>query len=287
MLGISVGAQLLSARSYAALARLLRSEAAALAADRAAAVAWPPPAAEEPAAAPGLPRPVDPDTEPAVLVRVFGEPAATGTQPGTPLALEIVSYLALTGGVSPRTLAASIWPYGVTVAERDATLSRVADWLGTDAAGRPRLRRDDDGRLRLSEEVQLDWHLFVALAQRGGEEDVLRALELVRGPLVEPHLPRRYAWVARERVAHELPAYVVDVAHRAAAAYLAASRPDGAVAAARAGLRADPQSGLLWDDLVAASRERDGEVGAARVGAERAAALGEPAAEPAPARLSA
>jgi nucleoid-associated protein YgaU len=284
VLGISVGAQLLTARSYAALARLLRSEATALAADRAAAVSWPAPA-EEPPVAPELPRRVDPDVEPAVLVRVFGEPAVTGAPPGTPLALEIVSYLALTGGVTPRTLAASIWPYGVTVAEREATLARVGDWLGTDAAGRPRLRRDEDGRLRLADDVQLDWHLFVALAERGRDEDVLRALELARGPLVEPRLPRRYAWVARERVAHQLPAYVVDVAHRAAAGYLAAGRADGAVAAARAGLRVDPLSGQLWDDLVAATRERDGEAGAARVTAERSAALGEPT--PEPARLSA
>lgn len=282
VLGISVGAQLLSARSYAALARLLRTEAAALAADEVAAAG---PALDPVPTAPELPRPVDPDASPAVLVRIFGEPAVTGADPGTPLALEIVSYLALTGGVTPRALAASIWPYGVTVAERDATLARVTDWLGAAADGRPRLRTDPDGRLRLSDEVQLDWHLFVALARRGGEQDVLRALELVRGPLLEPRLPRRYAWVARERVAHELPAFVVDVAHRAAVSYLAVGRPDGAVAAARAGLRVDPGCGQLWDDLVAASRERDGEAGAAYVLAERAASLGEPA--PTPARLTA
>ena len=295
VLGISVGAQLLSARSYAALARLLQAEAVALAADRAG-----PPAAEwglavpdgpaEPPAAPALPRPVDPDVEPAVLVRVFGEPevgGAAGLRPGTPLALEIVSYLALTGGVTPRALAASIWPYGVTGAERAASLARVRDWLGEDAAGRPRLREDPDGRLRLSEEVQLDWHLFVALAARGDDADVLRALELARGPLVQPRLPRRYSWLARERVAHELPAYVTDVAHRASTAYLARGRADGAVAAARAGLRIEPASGQLWEDLVAAVRDRDGEAGAARVLAERDAALGttEPVAQPA--RLSA
>src|SRR5829696_3143246 len=223
VLGISVGAQLLTARSYAALARLLRVEAGALAADRAAAASWPPPVDPAPAA-PELPRPVDPDTEPPVLVRIFGEPGVSGTAPGTPVALEIVSYLALTGGATPRALAASIWPYGVTVAERDATLARVGEWLGTGADGRPRLRTDEDGRLRLAEEVQLDWHLFVALARRGEDEDVLRALELARGPLLEPHLPRRYAWIAREPVAHQLPAYVVDVAHRAATAYLACGR---------------------------------------------------------------
>ena len=286
VLGIRLGAQLLTARSYAALARLLRAEAATLAADdtaalRAAAGAeaperGPAPVPERPPA-PALPRRVDPDGEPPVLVRIFGEPGVDGADrllPGTPLALEIVSYLALVGAVTPRALAASIWPYGVTAAERDGTLARVREWLGEEADGRRRLRLDEDGRLRLSDDVQLDWHVFVALASRGGDDDVLRALELARGPLVEPRLPRRYTWIAREPVAHELPAYVVDVAHRASVAYLALGRADGAVAAARAGLRVVPECEQLWEDLAAAVRERDGERAAERVAEQRAEALG-------------
>lgn len=282
VLGVTVGAQLLTARSYAALARLLRAEAAA--AEPAPAVpapAWAPlsavPAEVEPLTVPALPRPVDPDGEPAVLLRIFGEPAVDGTDrllPGTPLALEIAGFLALTGGVTPRALAASVWPYGVTVAERDATLARVGDWLGTDATGEPRLRLAEDGRLRLSGDVQLDWHVFVALAARGGDEDVLRALELARGPLVEPHLPRRYTWIARDAVSREMPAFVADVAHRASAGYRAAGRLDGAIAAARAGLRVEPASGPLWADLVAGVRERDGEAAATRTLADQAAAVG-------------
>ena len=291
VLGVQVGAQLLSARSFAALARLLQAEAASAAVDREAAVAaarsWLPPSAPagvaspvEPAVPPALPRPVDPDTPPAVLVRVFGEPEAEGGPqllPGTPLAVEIVAHLALRGAVTPRALAAAAWPYGVTAAERDATLTRVGDWLGADAAGEPRLRLDDDGRLRLAADVQLDWHVFVALASRGADADVLRALELARGPLAAPHLPRRWTWLARERVVRELPAYVVDVAHRLAATYLGRREWDGAAAAARAGLRVEPAAEVLWDDLVAAVRERDGGPAADRVLAEKAAVLGEPA----------
>ncbi len=287
VLGVSVGAQLLSVRSYAALARLIRAEAEAAAPVPAAPV-WAPLSAVpqqpvEQLAVPALPRPVDPDREPAVLLRIFGGPGVDGADrllPGTPLALEIAGYLALNGGVTPRALAASVWPYGVTVAERDATLARVGDWLGTDAAGQPRLRLDEDGRLRLSDEVQLDWHLFVALAARGGDEDVLRALELARGPLVEPHLPRRYTWIARDPVSHELPAFVVDVAHRAAGGYRTAGRLDGAIAAARAGLRVEPASGLLWDALVDDVRERDGDAAAGRVLADRAEALTAPLTDP-------
>jgi hypothetical protein len=303
VLGVTVGAQLLTARSYAALARLIRAEAAVAEPEPTAA---PPPVwapvsgaqaatAQEPAdelVLPGLPRPVDPDREPAVLLRIFGEPAMDGTDrllPGTPLALEIAGFLALSGGVTPRALAASVWPYGVTVAERDATLARVGDWLGTDADGQARLRLDEDGRLRLSDDVQLDWHLFVALADRGDESDVLRALELARGPLVEPHLPRRYTWIVRDPVAHEMPAFVADVAHRAATGYLAAGRLDGAIAAARAGLRVEPASGVLWDDLVQAIRERDGEAAANRALADKVAAINPPATDPRgiPARLTA
>jgi hypothetical protein len=101
---------------------------------------------------------------------------------------------------------------------------------------------------------------------------VLRALELARGPLVEPHLPRRYTWLARERVVHELPAYVVDIAHRQAVAYLGRHELDGAVAAARAGLRVETVSELLWDDLVAAVQERDGPAAVQRVMDEKRAA---------------
>jgi hypothetical protein len=301
VLGVEVGAQLLTPRSYKALAGLLAAERAAAelelqAATEAAAALVPagtpegvhPPA--EPGVYPELPREVDPDVTPAVLVRVFGEPLADGGDqlpPGTPLAVEILAYVALAGAVTPRALASAVWPYGVTAAERDATISRISDWLGTDAAGQARLRLDDDGRLRLSDEVQLDWHLFVALTARGSEPDVLRALELVRGPLATPHLPRRYSWLARERVTHELPAYVVDVAHRLAVSYLAHRQHDGAAAVAGAGLRVEPLSELLWDDLVAAVRERDGASAVQRILEQKAALTAEPIADPPAVRLTA
>ncbi|MBI1759422.1 MAG: LysM peptidoglycan-binding domain-containing protein [Actinobacteria bacterium] len=286
VLGLTVGAQQLSPRSYAALARLLRAEADATVAAERAAAARPATIGAGPAdvtllpvqpeaIAPALPRPVDPDAPAGVRVRIFGEPAAEGGEslaPGTPLAVEILSFLALAGPVTPRRLAAAVWPYGVTEAERDASLDRLQRWLGLDGAGAPRLRFVD-GKLALSPDVQLDWHLFVALAQRDEEEALLRALELARGPLAEPHLPRRYSWLHRQPVARELPAYVVDVAHRLAQRYLVRRAFDGAVAAARAGLRVEPLSDLLWHDLVTAVRGRDGDTAAERVLAERATQL--------------
>jgi len=297
-LGLRVGAQQLSARSYAAVARLMHAEyVATVEAERqrasligsvTAAAGLPlteptPPAelaamlAEVPAESitPTVPTPVDPDHPYGVLVRLFGEPGAEGgdsLSPGTPLAVEILSYLALSGPVTPRNLAAAVWPYGVTEAERDASLDRLTTWLGADPTGRPRLSTVD-GYLTLSPDVRLDWHQFVAYAARGGEADLLRALELARGPLAEPHLPRRYTWLARQPVAQELPAFVVDTAHRLAQRYLARAEYDGAAAAARAALRVEPLSELLWDDLVIAVRNRDGDRAAEHAAAEKAAAL--------------
>ena len=233
------------------------------------------PALPDTSVRPVLPRPVDPDVAPRILVRVFGEPTVEGGDdlpPGTPLSVEIVTFIALTGSVTPRAMASAVWPYGVTSAERDATLSRVGSWLGTDAAGRPRLRLDE-GRLSLSDDLQLDWHRFVALAERATDADVLLALELARGPLAEPHQARRYTWLARNPVTHELPAYVTDVAHRLARSYQSRGEFDGAAAASRAGLRVDLTAEVLWDDLTAAIRDRDGEAAAQRVADERTAAL--------------
>jgi hypothetical protein len=302
-LGLRVGAQQLSARSYAAVARLMHTEyvatvdaerqRAALVGGLTVAAGLPltepvsgatvPPAqlatmlTEVPAETitPTVPRPVNPDEPYEVLVRIFGEPGADGgdaLSPGTPLAVEILSYLALSGPVSARNLAAAVWPYGVTEAERDASIDRLTAWLGASPSRRPRLSTVD-GLLTLSADVRLDWHQFVGFASRGGDADLLRALELARGPLAQPHLPRRYTWLAREAVAHELPAFVVDTAHRLAQRYLARGEYDGAAAAARAALRVEPLSELLWDDLVVAIRNRDGERAAEQAAAEKAAAL--------------
>lgn len=295
VLGLTVGAQQLSARSYAGVARLLQAEAAADRSATAPAVtsdgtpdgaAAATPYGPVSGVTPTLPRPIVPERS-AVTIRIFGEPSVEGAglRPGTPVSVELVSYIALVGEVSPRALASAVWPYGVTRAERDAAIERAQNWLGTAADGQPRLRTTDGGRLRLADEVQLDWHQFIALTADGEEHAALRALELVHGPLAEPHQARRYAWLAREPIARELPAYVIDVAHRLSATYLERLEYDGAAAASRAGLRVDPDSTLLWDDLTTAIERRDGPFAVQALRAERDAALG--TAESSIARLSA
>jgi len=279
VLGLRVGAQQLSPGSYAAIARLIQSEAAAIRASEApappAVVPQPDlPVAQRTAVHPVLPRPVDPAAT-KVLVRIFGEPAVDCAElpPGTPLAIEIVTFVALHGEVSPRALAGAVWPYGVTQAERDAAIGRAAEWLGTAPDGDPRLRLSDGGRLTLSPDVALDWHLFIELSRRDDDASVLDGLGYARGPLAEPRAPRRYAWLARDAVSEELPAYTVDIAHGVAADYLDRGEYDGAAAATKAGLRVDPRSRELWDQLVAAVRGRDGAGAAAVVEAARDSAL--------------
>lgn len=208
---------------------------------------------------PVLSRPVDLDAPAGVLLRILGEPCVYSgiSAPTTPDVVEICVYIALLGSARTEALAAALWPRGVAATERDALLRQAADWLGRDQGGAPRLRYVGD-LLTLSDDVLLDWHLFVALVRRGRYGDVARALDLIRGPLAQPCPPRRYTWLVRGRVAHEAPPYLVDVAHRESRASLGRGDLDAAVAAAQAGLRAAPMSRVLWEDVADAVRRRDG-----------------------------
>ena len=55
------------------------------------------------------------------------------------------------GGVHPNVLTGAVWPRGVTTEVRDAAVSRVQAWLGTDEQGRPNLATNDAGRHRLGQ----------------------------------------------------------------------------------------------------------------------------------------
>jgi hypothetical protein len=178
-----------------------------------------------------------------------------------PLATEIVVYLAThPGGVHPNVLTAAIWPRGVTDEVRDATLARVQDWLGSDDLGRPHLAADASGRLRLGSGVRVDWHVFrtlIAQAEQaaGGPREETRlaqALGLVTGPFLAGTERGRYAWIVTDGLGYEVAARVGDAAHRLAELRMASGDPEGAMDAARAGLRLVPDDELLWRDLLTA-----------------------------------
>ena len=197
------------------------------------------------------------------------------------LAVEMATFLALQSGpVHPSVLAASMWPRGVTPEVRDATVERVREWLGDDTEGSPLLRSDDDGRLSLSPDVAVDWAAFCDLAQRSRvaasreERELLRrALQLVRGELLEDRPTGRYSWLPRTRLETVVVEVVVDTAHRLAELCGQDGDPAGAAAAAEAGLRAAPASQLLWRDLIRAEFESGGHAAASEAAGRMADVL--------------
>ncbi|MBE3008854.1 hypothetical protein IL992_06590 [Microbispora sp. NEAU-D428] len=212
---------------------------------------------------------------PAIEVRILGPIEISPVNPleegRAALAHELVVYLAThPDGVHPAVLTGVLWPRGVQLAVRDATIARVAEWLGRDSEGRPHLFLDRSGRLRLGPEIRTDWRLFQDLVRQAGEwadaadPDGLRsgdmeasllerALKLVRGPLLNGRPPDRYAWLAADPLEYDVTAWVADAAHALCEIRLARHDPHGAVAAARAGLLLAADDEGLWRDLLRAA----------------------------------
>lgn len=261
LLGLDVDAQRLPSAQYRAVVDLFRT-----ATDLAAAPAAPRP---RPPGAPGVALGATPaalQRPAAVEVRLLGpvEVRAPGTleEGRAEACTEALVHLAThPDGVHPTVLGGAVWPRGVSTAVRDATVARLRDWLGRDAAGRPNLATGEDGRLRLGPDVRTDWADFETLLRLAGadpsgegeEAHLQRALSLVRGPLLQGRRPRRYAWLAREDLEYEVPARIADAAHRLVELRLAKADARGAVAAARAGLRGAPDEEGLWRDLLRAT----------------------------------
>ncbi|MFI7127442.1 BTAD domain-containing putative transcriptional regulator [Nonomuraea sp. NPDC050153] len=240
-LGFDVQAQLLPRRHYQALIDLFRT------ASRVDGEAVP---EAEPLA--GL-------HPPAVEVRMLGPIEVTGLRPleegRLALAAELLVYLAThPGGVHPSVLGGVLWPRGVQDMVRDATIARVAEWLG-----REHLLTDEAGRLSLGPDVRTDWALFRELVRRSQGDPTARAvllekaLGLVRGPLLSGRQPGRYAWLAAEDLEYDVAAEVADAAHQLCELRLAHGQPDAAVAAVRAALLLAVDDEGLWRDLLRAT----------------------------------
>ena len=124
----------------------------------------------------------------------------------------------------------------------------------------------------------MDWQVFRALVARAGpgaspgaapdgqqpvpggtaglpgEADWLaRAMDEVQGQLLDGRDPGRYGWLATDPLEYEASALVADTAHRLSRLRLAARDSDGAMAAARRGLRLAFSDELLWRDLLTAA----------------------------------
>ncbi len=255
-LGFDVQAQLVPVRQHEAVAGLFTAAA------RTEGVPLTPP---DPHAVP--PDQLEPGDSPPAGISILGPVsvrAPGGLEPDrVPLVTELVVYLAThPGGVHPNVLAAALWPRGVAAEIRDTAVARATEWLGTDGIGRPHLAADASGRLRLGTGVRVDWLVFQALAGHaelapaGSAEEadyLTRALDLVRGELLDGRPPGRYAWLATDDLDYEVSARVADTAHRLGTLRLATGDPDGAMDAARAGLRLAFDDELLWRDLLRAA----------------------------------
>ncbi len=255
VLGFDLAAQLLPASQYGAVADLFRTATRAGGVDLSGPDDDGAPSAQ---LVPGSRMPV----EIGLLGPLTVEAPGPVDGPRQALSTELVAYLAThPGGVHPNVLTGAIWPRGVPSEVRDAALARVQAWLGTDDVGRPNLTTDAAGRLRLGSQVRVDWLAFRALLAQAGhaaesgrtDEEAAaleRALGLVRGQLLEGRDPSRYAWAGTDSFEYEATAQIADAAHRLSALRLMAGDAEGAMAAARAGLRLAFNDEMLWRGLL-------------------------------------
>ena len=252
VLGFDVDAQLVPEQHYRAVVELFRT------AGRTEGVPYNDPEDEPPVTPPGA------DTQPAVDIRLLGtievDAPETVDESRRALCTEVLVYLAThPEGVHPTVLGGAVWPRGVSASVRDATVARVADWLGRDSRERPNLYYDERGRIRLGSEVRVDWETFRWLVWRSAAEPASEmaymtyALDLVRGRLMDGRVRGRYGWLAMEDFEYEATARVADIAHRLVLMRLDEGDARGAVTAARAGLRLATADEGLWRDLLRAT----------------------------------
>lgn len=236
----------------------------------------PEPATATPAAAPG---PV------VLLLGSVGVEGATGRvdsnrkRTGT----ELAAYLALHPGVDHHAIDEALWPGQiVNKTMRNAVISRLRSWLGTDPDGNahfPRVQDVTDHRYRFGPHVTCDWTQFQQHARKGlndptedGDLALRQALALVRGRPFAAIDPQRYAWA--EPAIQEMASAIVDVAYDLSTRCRDAGDIPGALWAASQGLLAAEENELLHRALFLAHHAA-GDVPALRAAAAKLARINE------------
>ncbi len=194
-----------------------------------------------------------PGAGPGPEVRVLGPVEVVGL--AHPLrrsrSLDLLAYLALhPRGVATDAWAAALWPERrMAPSTLHSTVSAARRALGRTAAGHDHLPH---GRrvLRLAPSVGSDWAAFQARVATGCPADWAAALALVRG---RPFGGLDADWPVMEGHAAEMEEAAAGVAHRLACHRLDRGDARGAVAAARAGLRASPYDERLFRVLLRAA----------------------------------
>ncbi len=185
-------------------------------------------------------------TDPWILTLLGAPPA--GAEPGE-AQLRVLGPVELVGAMGPVEAAwragllevaarRELGPAQGAYAPADA-IGRLREWLGDGPGGRP-------------VNLRCDWDDFQALRARGladagtnGDIALARALALVRGA---PFAEAVYPWA--EPLRSGMTDAVVDVAHELTLRRLRVRDHQGADAAARRGLVAEPDAELLLRDLV-------------------------------------
>jgi hypothetical protein len=194
----------------------------------------------------------------AVVVSVLGPVTVSAPGPVDERRRALLAELVVMAALHPRglheaVLVSGLWPRGVSDDVVARTVAEAQAWLGTDAAGNPRLVRDADGLWQLSADVYVDWAELqaAAIVDGHGQADALaRGLELARGEAFSGVPAGRYTWLAFHRAARDTRALIASMASRAAALLAGAGDRSGADAALRRGIRLVPAAEMLWRDLL-------------------------------------
>jgi hypothetical protein len=200
---------------------------------------------------------LDLTSAPPVSVRVLGPVQVQAPGPIDParrdLATEIVTYVALNpAGVHPGVLASAIWPRGVSQEVFRAAVEHAQRWLGDNAAGKPRLAPDEQGRLRLDlRDVRVDWHVLVTRYERAAQAadptlDLAAGLSCVEGPALDGLPTGRYSWLAHSALQRDMQVLGTRAAGELAAVAEAAGNLELATQALRTGLDMVPACEELW-----------------------------------------
>lgn len=230
----------------------------------------------------------------AAQVRLLGPIGVTAPGPTPARQTDVVTELIVMAALHPQglhdaVLRSGLWPRGVSDDVVERTVAAAGAWLGVDASGAARLRRDEAGLWQLADDVYVDLAaLQRAAGAQSGEQaadqrtdeagELARGLALAGGEAFSGLPAGRYSWLSFHRVARDTRALIASMGVRAAELLLAVRDRPGAETALRNALTMVPSAEVLWRELIRLNKDHPG--GPAAVAAQMQAALPDRRLEP-------